>query len=151
MADINALIRMRNTCLGLAGLSFLLWQAMQLAEDALLPAAPPAAGLALIGLGLIGILGFMGAMVMFLLYASRVSRTRSQSVIQDERFDFNQAKALRWGYMALLLAISLCFLAVDFIAIDAALMARGLMVVGVCVPIFAFLWLDIRDGEEEAE
>ena len=88
-------------------------------------------------------------MMMFLVYASRVTRTRSQAVIQDELFAHHQARALRIGYIALMVVITLGFVLTDFVELPIELMMRGLMMVGVAAPIFAFLILDGDAGEAD--
>ena len=146
MTDISGLIRMRNRFLALTATSFLVWQCMHLLEGAL----PTSTGaFAAIGLaGFVGLAGFMGAMIMFLIYAGRVTKTQTQAVIQDELFAFNQAKALRIGFIALMGFVIAGFVASDFVELPTELTFRVLMMVGVAVPIFAFLAFDRGSGDE---
>ena len=67
MTEISKLVRMRNRCLGLAAVSFLVWQLMQGLED-VLPPSTATFGVVLIA-GLVGIGGFVAAMGVFLVYA----------------------------------------------------------------------------------
>ncbi|GLK52723.1 MAG: hypothetical protein CMH94_01165 [Oceanicaulis sp.] len=149
MTEISKLVRMRNRCLGLAALSFLVWQLMQGLED-VLPESSVAFGVILVT-GLVGIGGFVAAMLVFLVYAGKVTETRTQAVIEDELFAHNQARAVRFGYIALMVLVAGGYGASSFVDIPSGHMIRVLMVTGVCVPIFAFLWLDRASGEEEGE
>lgn len=148
MSDIDTLIRMRNRFLALSATSFLVWQGMQIGQD-LLPDTGAYGLLTL--LALVGSLGFAGAMVMFLVYANRVTLTNTQSTIQDELFDLNQAKAVRIAFIALMATVVALYVLTDFVVLDVDLMIRGLLIVGVCVPQFAFLLLDRNDDDEGAE
>lgn len=149
MTEIAKLVRMRNRCLGLAGLSFLVWQGMQ-GLEALVPASSLLFGVVLLA-GLAGIAGFIAAMGIFLVYAGKVTRTRTQAVIQDELFEHNQARAVRIGYIALMGLVALVYGASSFVDLPPGPVIRTLMVTGVCVPIFAFLWFDRATGEEGGE
>lgn len=149
MTEISKLVRMRNRCLGLAAVSFLVWQLMQGLED-ILPPSTATFGVVLIA-GLVGIGGFIAAMGVFLVYAGKVTETRTQAVIEDELFAHNQARAVRFGYIALMVLVAGGYGASSFVDIPSEHMIRVLMVTGVCVPIFAFLWLDRASGEEAGE
>ena len=149
MTEIGKLIRLRNRFLALAAFSFLLWHGMQMAETLIAPDAPTALRGALIGLGLAGIFGFIASMLIFLTYARRVTSSRTQDVIQDEFFAFNQARSIRIAYIALMATIALAYVLSEFVVLDADLLARGLMVIGVCVPPLTFIWLDSRTGPED--
>lgn len=147
MTDISNLIRTRNRCLALAATAYLVWQGMQLLEDILPEGMGSTAAIMMTGMA--GIVGFIGATLMFLVYAGRVKKGRAQEVIQDELFAFNQAKALRVAYIALMVVIAAAFVMSDFMEIPSDLFVRILMMVGVSVPIFAFLVLDRDAGEED--
>ena len=149
MSEVSNQIRMRNRLLALAATGFLFWQAMQALED-LLPASG-ALFVTLTVLGLAGIAGFVAAIGFFLVYANRVTQADSQAVIEDELFRHNQSRALRAGYIALMVLVAAGTGAVEFIDIPATQGLRALMVTGVCVPIFTFLWLDRSSGDEDAE
>ena len=90
-------------------------------------------------------------MGIFLVYAGKVTRTRTQAVIQDELFEHNQARAVRIGYIALMGLVALAYGASSFVDLPPGPVIRALMVTGVCVPIFAFLWLDRATGAEGGE
>lgn len=148
MSEIDTLIRMRNRFLALSATSFLIWQGMQIGQEVF----PDTGAYGLLTLlALAGSLGFAGAMVMFLVYASRVTRTNTQATIQDELFDHNQAGAVRIAYIALMAAMVALYVLTDFVELNVELMIRGLLIVGVCVPQFAFLILDQQDGDGGAE
>lgn len=148
MSDIDTLIRMRNRFLALSATSFLIWQGMQIGQD-IFPNSTAYGLMTLIAL--VGSLGFAGAMVMFLTYANRVTRTNSQATIQDELFDHNQAQAVRIAFIALMAAVVALYVLTDFVVLDVDLMIRGLLIVGVCVPQFAFLLLDRTGNDGGAE
>jgi hypothetical protein len=148
MSDTDTLIRMRNRFLALSATSFLLWQGMQIGQDFF---PDSGAYVLMLLLGLAGSLGFVGAMVMFLIYASRVTRTNTQSTIQDELFDHNQARAVRVAYIALMGAVVALYVLTEFVVLDTDLIIRGLLIIGVCVPLFAFLLLDGKDADAGAE
>ncbi|WP_417469499.1 hypothetical protein [Maricaulis sp.] len=148
MSDIDTLIRMRNRFLALSATSFLLWQGMQIVQEIF----PDSGAYGLLTLfALIGSLGFVGAMVMFLTYASRVTRTNTQAMIQDELFDHNQARAVRIAFIALMAALVALYVLTDFVVLDVDLIIRGLLIVAVCVPQFAFLVLDRTGNDGGAE
>ncbi|WP_417486488.1 hypothetical protein [Maricaulis sp.] len=153
MADINKLIRQRDRTLGLAALSFLLWQGAQLAQDIALELGwsdAPQNLFILIPL-LVGAIGWAAASVLFLLYASKVSRTRTQSVIQDELFCHNQRIAIRTGFMVLIGAISLLLAADLLIDFSATIAIRALLIIGIFTPLATFVLLGRGDDGDEEE
>ena len=99
---------------------------------------------------LAGALGWAGASFLFLLYASRVQRTRTQSVIQDELFCHNQRIAIRFGFMALIAATSLLLAADLLIDFSATVALRTLLIIGITAPLATFLILGRDNLEDEA-
>lgn len=152
MDTINKLIRQRDRTLGLAALSFLLWQGAQLAQDVVLDQGwngEPHDLIIQVTL-LVGALGWAAASFLFLLYASKVSRTKTQSVIQDELFCHNQRIAIRTGFMVLIGAISLLLAADLLIDFSATIAIRSLLIIGIFTPLATFVLLGRGgDGDEE--
>lgn len=152
MDTINKLIRQRDRTLGLAALSFLLWQGAQLAQDVVLDQGwngEPHDLIIQVTL-LVGALGWVAASFLFLLYASKVSRTKTQSVIQDELFCHNQRIAIRTGFMVLIGAISLLLAADLLIDFSATIAIRSLLIIGIFTPLATFVLLGRGgDGDEE--
>ncbi|WP_323762494.1 hypothetical protein [Maricaulis sp.] len=152
MDTINKLIRQRDRTLGLAALSFLLWQGAQLAQDIVRDqgwSGEPQDLIIQITL-LVGAVGWAVASFLFLLYASKVSRTKSQSVIQDELFCHNQRIAIRTGFMVLIGAISLLLAADLLIDFSATIAIRALLIIGIFTPLATFVLLGRGgDGDEE--
>lgn len=153
MDTINKLIRQRDRTLGLAALSFLLWQGAQLAQDVVLDQGwngEPHDLIIQVTL-LVGALGWAAASFLFLLYASKVSRTKTQSVIQDELFCHNQRIAIRTGFMVLIGAISLLLAADLLIDFSATIAIRSLLIIGIFTPLATFVLLGRGDDGDEEE
>jgi hypothetical protein len=150
MDDIDRLVRSRDRCLALAATTFLVWQGVSLYRDAMQWLAAPALpeGVLMVA-ELAGALGWVAATVLFLVYAGRVTKTRSQAVIEDELFQHHKRKAIQIGYGGLMLAIAALFAVAQLAQLPAGPSLRLLVVVGVCTPLFAFLAMG-RASEGEA-
>lgn len=150
--QVEKLIRQRDRVLTLAATSFLLWQGAQLFQD-IVDGRSWSIGpfdLVLQLTLLVGAVGWAVSSLMFLVYASRVQRTRTQSVIQDELFCHNQRTALRMGWLALIVAISALLAADLFIEFSASIAIRSLLIVGVFTPLITFVLLSRKDAGDEA-
>jgi len=150
--QVSKLIRQRDRVLTLAAVSFLFWQGAQLAQNIAQEGSWDLGPFNLVVqlLLLAGALGWAGASVLFLMYASRVQRSRTQSVIQDELFCHNQRIAIRVGFMALIAATALLLAADLIIDFSATIALRTLLIVGITAPLATFLVLGRDDLEEEA-
>jgi hypothetical protein len=151
MEEVARLIRQRNRTLSLAAASFVIWQGGQLADEIIRAhgwGGEPQ-DLAVVLSILLGAVGWAIASVLFLVYASRVGRTKTQAIIQDELFCHHQRIAFRTGYLALIASISV-FLALDLLVEFSATTAiRSLLIIGVSVPLITFVLIN-RDGGDEA-
>lgn len=150
--QVSKLIRQRDRVLTLAAVSFVFWQGAQLAQNIVQEGGWELGPFSLVVqlVLLAGALGWAGASFLFLLYASRVQRTRTQSVIQDELFCHNQRIAIRFGFMALIAATSLLLAADLLIDFSATVALRALLIVGITAPLVTFLILGRDNLEDEA-
>ena len=149
---VSKLIRQRDRVLTLAAVSFVFWQGAQLAQNIVQEGGWELGPFNLVVqlVLLAGALGWAGASFLFLLYASRVQRTRTQSVIQDELFCHNQRIAIRFGFMALIAATSLLLAADLLIDFSATVALRALLIIGITAPLVTFLILGRDNLEDEA-
>ncbi len=150
--QVSKLIRQRDRVLTLAAVSFLFWQGAQLAQNIVQDSGWDLGsfGLAIQLPLLAGAIGWACASFLFLLYASRVQRSRTQSVIQDELFCRNQRIAIHFGFMALIAATALLLAADLLIDFSATIALRALLIIGITAPLATFLVLGRDDPEEEA-
>jgi hypothetical protein len=150
--QVSKLIRQRDRVLTLAAVSFVFWQGAQLAQNIVQEGGWELGPFNLVVqlVLLAGALGWAGASFLFLLYASRVQRTRTQSVIQDELFCHNQRIAIRFGFMALIAATSLLLAADLLIDFSATVALRALLIIGITAPLVTFLILGRDNLEDEA-
>lgn len=150
--QVSKLIRQRDRVLTLAAVSFVFWQGAQLAQNIVQEGGWELGPFNLVVqlVLLAGALGWAGASLLFLLYASRVQRTRTQSVIQDELFCHNQRIAIRFGFMALIAATSLLLAADLLIDFSATVALRALLIIGITAPLVTFLILGRDNLEDEA-
>lgn len=150
--QVSKLIRQRDRVLTLAAVSFVFWQGAQLAQNIVQEGGWELGPFNLVVqlVLLAGALGWAGASFLFLLYASRVQRTRTQSVIQDELFCHNQRIAIRFGFMALIAATSLLLAADLLIDFSATVALRALLIIGITAPLVTFLILGRDSLEDEA-
>ncbi|OLF75309.1 hypothetical protein AWH62_05675 [Maricaulis sp. W15] len=150
--QVSKLIRQRDRVLALAAVSFLFWQGAQLAENIVeeggwdLGPYELVVQLVLVA----GALGWAGASFLFLLYANRVRRSETQSVIQDELFCHNQRIAIRCGFVALIGATSVLLAADLFIGFSATIALRALLITGITAPLVTFLILGRDNLEDDA-
>jgi hypothetical protein len=144
MDEVNKLIGQRNTMLTWTAITFSLWQGGQLLDEIVSLGGwdSEMTNLVIPLVVLIGALGWVVSMVMMLNYASKLGRSRKQAVIQDEAFNLDQAKALRWGYLTLIVMISLLMAADLIIDFSASIAIRILLIVGISVPLLAFAALN---------
>ncbi|WP_297731967.1 hypothetical protein [uncultured Maricaulis sp.] len=150
--QISKLIRQRDRLLTLAAVSFLFWQGAQLAMDIAQEGGWEFGPFELVVhlCLLAGALGWAGASFLFLLYASRVQRSKAQSVIQDELFCHNQRIAIRFGFMALIAATALLLAADLLVDFSATIALRALLIIGITAPLSRFLILGRDDLEDES-
>jgi hypothetical protein len=150
MDEITRLIRQRNRTLALAAMSFVIWQGGQLADEIVKAHAwgGDPQDLVIVFSILVGAVGWAISSVLFLLYASKVTRTKTQSIIQDELFCHHQRMAFRSGYLALIVSIS-ALMALDLLVeFSASIAIRSLLIVGIAVPLVTFVLISGDAGEE---
>lgn len=151
MDTITKLIRQRDRTLSIAAFSFVIWQGGQLLQD--LAGEQGWAGsqldLAILFTILGGAIGWVLASLMFLTYASRVSREKAQPIIQDELYCRQQRMSVRAGYMALIASIAALLAADLVIEFSAGIAIRALLIIGIAVPLVTFVLLSAGSGGDE--
>lgn len=146
MNDIVRLLRMRNHVIVASAAAFLVWQGCLLAGD--LVSGGPLSRIAEAG-ALVGGVTWAAATFMMLVYFRRVARARAQETLDDELARHNQARVFVIGYWILAAALGLLLGLAGFVALDAMVVVRGLLIIAVIAPLTAFLWLDrAGDGED---
>ncbi|WP_420434637.1 hypothetical protein [Hyphobacterium sp.] len=152
MDNINKLQRKRDRAFMFAGVSFLLWQGATLgidAADALswsLPAGRLALQMALIA----GAVAWAGSMILLLNYQRSVKRAGACSVLQDELFLQNRARATMYGFAGMIAGAALLLAAATFVDFSAAIAIRALLIIGVFIPLTVLARLGHEPDEEPA-
>ncbi|MBI1237562.1 MAG: hypothetical protein GC188_12840 [Alphaproteobacteria bacterium] len=152
MDEISRLQRRRNKVLMLAGMSFLLWQGATLGIDLAEAAAwSESVGMFALQISLIaGAVAWAGAMLLLLIYQRAVKRAGACSVLQDELFLQNRARAVMYGFTGMIAGAALLLAAATFIEFSAVIAIRTLLVLGVFIPLIAMARLGHEPDDEAA-
>ncbi len=150
MDEVAKLIKQRNRLLMFAALSFVLWQGAWLGQDVMADYGLGGEPLNTVvgSILILGSIGWVVSTLLYLSYASKVTQTGTQSVIEDELFHHNSRLATRAGFMAMLGALALLLAADTFIDFSATIAIRATMILGVFVPLVTFVRCDSSGVEE---
>jgi len=122
-------------------LSFGLWQLPQLEMLTHNNAFPSSV---MSGIIIIGSIAWMLSIVLLIVVQKRLSlaNVNTQAVLEDELVIANRLEATKYGYILLFGMSALLFALSHFADIAGIDVARLLVVVGVCVPLLVFSWLE---------
>tara|TARA_R110002096_G_scaffold46422_4_gene123840 strand:+ start:1327 stop:1785 length:459 start_codon:yes stop_codon:yes gene_type:complete len=139
MDDISKLQRSRNRVLVAAAIAFLIWQGATLGIDLASAAnwAEPTGLFALQVSLIVGAVAWAGAMIMLVLYQRAVKRAGACTVMRDELFLRDRAKATMYGFAGMIVATVLLLAAATFIEFSATIAIRAILIIGVFVPLVA--------------
>lgn len=96
------------------------------------------------GIIIIGSIAWMLSIVLLIVVQKRLSlaNVNTQAVLEDELVIANRLEATKYGYILLFGMSALLFALSHFADIAGIDVARLLVVVGVCVPLLVFSWLE---------
>jgi len=152
MDEISRLQRKRNMVLLLAGASFLVWQGATLGID-LADATSWSEPVGLFGLQIaliIGAIAWAGAMLLLVSYQRAVQWAGACSVLQDELFLQNRARATMYGFAGMIAGAALLLAAATFIEFSAVIAIRALLIIGVFIPLVVLAGLGHESENEDA-
>ena len=144
MTDIEKLSERRRWLLVVLGVSFLIWQLMDLE---IVGAAGPGFQVAIMIAGTLAALVWIAALGILLLnFRKRQSADPAREALEDELVRANRRTAFAAGYGAMMLVAAGLFIASIFQDVITKDALNAVLVAGIVTPLFAFAWLEGRGG-----
>lgn len=150
MADVEQLVAQRNRALTWLALVFLVWQGAWLAGDIteFLAYEERSVNAAIDMLVAVSGLVFAGIMYRYWRFSKKVEASPHADTLSDELTAHNEAKAVRFAFMLVLISMAVMLAVTAFIELPGHMVVRILMILAVVSTQLRFVMFE-RDGEAE--